>query len=42
MAPEGIIAAHNILTGEEQEAEVVCESTLVDADNVADYIGKGL
>ena len=28
--------------GEEQEAEVVCESTLVDADNVADYIGKGL
>ncbi len=42
MAPEGVIAAHNILTGEEQEAEVVCESTLVDKDNVADFLGTGL
>lgn len=42
MAPEGVIAAHNVLTGEEQEAEVVCESALVDKDNVADYLGTGL
>ena len=42
MAPEGVIAAHNILTGEEQEGEVVCESTLVDAENIDDYLGTGL
>lgn len=42
MAPEGVIAAHNILTGEEQEAEVLCESTLVDSDNVEEYLGTGI
>ncbi len=42
MAPEGVIAAHNILTGAEQEGEVVCESTLVDAENVDEYLGTGL
>ncbi|MDE6952036.1 MAG: substrate-binding domain-containing protein [Lachnospiraceae bacterium] len=42
MAPEGIIAAHNILTGAEQPKEVICESTLVDSSNVKDYLGKGL
>lgn len=42
MAPEGIIAAHNILTGAAQDKEVICESTLVDSDNVKDYLGTGL
>lgn len=42
MAPEGIIAAHNILTGAAQDKEVICESTLVDKDNVKDYLGTGL
>lgn len=42
MAPEGIIAAHNILTGAAQDKEVVCPSTLVDSSNVKDYLGTGL
>lgn len=42
MAPQGVQAAYNILTGKDQEGEVVCPSTLVDADNIADYIGTGL
>lgn len=42
MAPEGMQAAYNILTGADQPAEVTCVSTLVDPDNVKDYIGTGL
>ena len=42
MAPEGIIAAYNILTGQEQEPVVTCTSTMVDASNIAEYIGTGL
>ena len=42
MAPEGIIAAYNILTGKEQEAEVWCTPVLVSSENVDEYIGTGL
>lgn len=42
MAPEGIIAAYGILTGEDVDAEVWCEPTLVNAENIDEYIGTGL
>ena len=42
MAPEGIIAAYGILTGEDVGAEVWCEPTLVSAENIDEYLGTGL
>ena len=42
MAPEGVIAAYGILTGEAVDKEVWCELTLVSAENVDEYLGTGL
>ena len=42
MAPEGVIAAYGILTGEAVDKEVWCEPTLVSAENVDEYLGTGL
>ncbi len=42
MAPEAMIAAYNVLTGQDQDSVVNCEPTLVDGDNVADHLGTGL
>ena len=42
MAPEGVIAAYGILTGEAVDKEVWCEPTLVSAENVDECLGTGL
>lgn len=41
-APEGMQAAYEILEGDGVDARWELETTIVDKDNVADWIGKGL
>lgn len=41
-APEGMQAAYEILEGDGVDARWELETTIIDKDNVADWIGKGL
>lgn len=42
MAPEGVIAAYNILAGNKVDPVVSCTPVLVDSSNIDEYLGTGL